>query len=93
MPSPLTNALMTTAAVIDRLVHHSVILEMTGTSVQADAAEQRQCSFDRWNMMSTRFSKMPRVATSAARPIARNLRRESGHGPTAGALAPRVEAR
>ncbi len=31
---------MTTAAVIDRLVHHSVILEMTGTSVRADAAEQ-----------------------------------------------------
>ena len=30
---------MTTAAVIDRLVHHSVILEMTGTSVRADAAE------------------------------------------------------
>ena len=30
----------TTAAVIDRLVHHSVILEMTGTSVRADAAEQ-----------------------------------------------------
>jgi DNA replication protein DnaC len=31
---------MTTAAAIDRLVHHSVILEMTGTSVRADAAEQ-----------------------------------------------------
>ena len=31
---------MTAAAVIDRLVHHSVILEMTGTSVRAEAAEQ-----------------------------------------------------
>jgi DNA replication protein DnaC len=31
---------MTTAAAIDRLVHHSVILEMVGTSVRADAAEQ-----------------------------------------------------
>jgi len=31
---------MTTAAAIDRLVHHSVILDMTGTSVRADAAEQ-----------------------------------------------------
>ena len=30
---------MTTAAAIDRLVHHSVIVEMTGTSVRADAAE------------------------------------------------------
>lgn len=29
---------MTTAAAIDRLVHHAVILEMTGTSVRADAA-------------------------------------------------------
>src|SRR5580693_3785317 len=31
---------MTTAAAVDRLVHHSVILEMTGPSVRADAAEQ-----------------------------------------------------
>lgn len=30
---------MTTAAAIDRLVHHSVILEMTGPSVRADEAE------------------------------------------------------
>ena len=30
---------MTTAAAIDRLVHHSEILETTGTSVRADAAE------------------------------------------------------
>ena len=29
---------MTTAAAIDRLVHHAVILEMTGTSVRADEA-------------------------------------------------------
>ena len=29
---------MTTAAAIDRLVHHAVILEMTGTSVRADKA-------------------------------------------------------
>jgi DNA replication protein DnaC len=30
---------MTTAAAIDRLVHHSVILEMTGPSVRAESAE------------------------------------------------------
>ena len=29
---------MTTAAAIDRLIHHAVILEMTGSSVRADAA-------------------------------------------------------
>ena len=31
---------MTTAAAIDRLVHHSVILEMTGPSIRADEAER-----------------------------------------------------
>jgi DNA replication protein DnaC len=30
---------MTTAAAIDRLIHHAVILEMVGTSVRADEAE------------------------------------------------------
>jgi DNA replication protein DnaC len=33
---------MTTAAAIDRLVHHSVILEFNGKSVRADHAEKRQ---------------------------------------------------
>lgn len=33
---------ITTAAAIDRLVHHAVILEMIGTSVRADAAKQTQ---------------------------------------------------
>jgi DNA replication protein DnaC len=32
---------MTTAAAIDRLVHHSVILELTGKSVRAEAAKRR----------------------------------------------------
>jgi hypothetical protein len=31
---------MTTAAAIDRLVHHAVILEMIGGSVRAEAADQ-----------------------------------------------------
>ena len=31
---------MTTAAAIDRLVHHAVILELVGTSVRADEAGQ-----------------------------------------------------
>lgn len=31
---------MTTAAAIDRVVHHSVTLEMAGASVRADAAER-----------------------------------------------------
>lgn len=32
---------MTTAAAIDRLVHHAVILEMTGVSVRAEAAKKK----------------------------------------------------
>jgi DNA replication protein DnaC len=32
---------MTTAAAIDRLVHHAVIIEMTGTSIRADEAMKR----------------------------------------------------
>ncbi len=32
---------MTTAAAIDRVVHHAAVLEFTGPSVRAEAAEQR----------------------------------------------------
>ena len=35
---------MTTAAAIDRLVHHSIILEMTGRSFRTDAAKNRNRS-------------------------------------------------
>ncbi len=33
---------MTTAAAIDRLVHHSIILEMTGPSFRTDQAKTQQ---------------------------------------------------
>ena len=32
---------MTTAAAIDRVVHHAVVLEFTGPSLRAEAAAQR----------------------------------------------------
>ena len=32
---------MTTAAAIDRVVHHAVVLEFTGPSVRAEEAEKR----------------------------------------------------
>ena len=32
---------MTTAAAIDRLVHHAVILELTGASYRTDVAKKR----------------------------------------------------
>jgi DNA replication protein DnaC len=35
---------MTTAAAIDRVVHHSMVLEFTGPSWRAEAAEQRAAS-------------------------------------------------
>jgi len=38
---------MTTAAAIDRLVHHSTILELTGKSYRSEAAQQRQTDEDR----------------------------------------------
>ena len=33
---------MTTAAAIDRVVHHSVIIEMNGPSVRGEVAAQRE---------------------------------------------------
>jgi DNA replication protein DnaC len=38
---------MTTAAAIDRVVHHAVVLEFTGPSVRAEAAEQRAATIKR----------------------------------------------
>ena len=35
---------MTTAAAIDRLIHHCVILELTGPSFRAEAAKARMPS-------------------------------------------------
>ena len=32
---------MTTASAIDRIVHHSIILELTGDSYRTDAAEKK----------------------------------------------------
>jgi DNA replication protein DnaC len=37
---------MTTAAAIDRLVHHSIILEMTGSSYRTDAAKGEKANAD-----------------------------------------------
>jgi DNA replication protein DnaC len=37
---------MTTAAAIDRLVHHSVILEMTGTSIRMEHAHSERAAID-----------------------------------------------
>jgi DNA replication protein DnaC len=44
---------MTTAAAIDRLVHHAVILELTGTSVRADEAESAKKKETKTTTMTT----------------------------------------
>ena len=38
---------MTTAAAIDRVVHHAVVLKFTGPSVRAEVAEQRAATIKR----------------------------------------------
>jgi DNA replication protein DnaC len=38
---------MTTAAAIDRVVHHAVVIEFTGPGFRAEAAEQRAVLFKR----------------------------------------------
>lgn len=48
---------MTTAAAIDRLVHHSVILELTGPSVRAEAAKMRGPTTTRKKTPSTKAKK------------------------------------
>ena len=37
---------MTTAAAIDRTVHHAIILEMTGPSIRSEQAIERLQAFD-----------------------------------------------
>ncbi len=37
---------MTTAAAIDRLVHHATILELTGSSYRSEAAQRRNVAVD-----------------------------------------------
>jgi DNA replication protein DnaC len=51
---------MTTAAAIDRLVHHSVILEMTGPSVRADEAEQARKETPTTTTVTTTTTKAKR---------------------------------
>jgi hypothetical protein len=45
---------MTTAAAIDRLVHHSVILELTGKSVRAEAAKMRAGDVTRGKVVASK---------------------------------------
>jgi len=60
---------MTTAAAIDRLVHHAVILEMTGPSVRADQALNTQ----KENIQTTRASEEKmRTQEEATNPAAGN---------------------
>jgi DNA replication protein DnaC len=55
---------MTTAAAIDRLVHHSVILEMTGSSIRIEEAQARPVAPKE---ASTRTSPSPPPPTTRSR--------------------------
>lgn len=55
---------MTTAAAIDRLVHHSVILEMTGNSYRRDAAENRKKSVGNESQPTETTTKPPPATLS-----------------------------
>ena len=54
---------MTTAAAIDRLVHHSVILEMTGTSIRIEQAQS-----DRTAQGATTQSNLDMTTTATTTP-------------------------
>lgn len=56
---------MTTAAAIDRLVHHSVILEMTGISVRAETAELAKKEGTTTTTRTTTTAKGKRSTTGA----------------------------
>ena len=60
---------MTTAAAIDRLVHHSVILEMTGPSIRGEEAEQarREQTGDRTATTTTTTTKTGHPDAESAR--------------------------
>ena len=68
---------MTTAAAIDRLVHHSVILELTGKSVRAARLA--------WGCEKTPWSRKRRLARLATRALAHDRRpglvEIDGYGP------------
>ena len=55
---------MTTAAAIDRLVHHSVILEMTGTSIRMEHAHSERMASDPTTTTPTTIT--PTTITTAA---------------------------
>jgi DNA replication protein DnaC len=56
---------MTTAAAIDRLVHHSVIIEMTGPSVRADEADQARKDSATTTTETTTTTKAKQSTTEA----------------------------
>ncbi|HLL24895.1 MAG TPA: IS21-like element helper ATPase IstB, partial [Kofleriaceae bacterium] len=73
---------MTTAAAIDRLVHHSVILEMTGTSVRAEHAQtdnqQRATPTNEATSTTATIPTTGATPTTTTRTTSQNRRRHQG---------------
>ncbi len=82
---------MTTAAAIDRLVHHAVILELSGTSVRADhakLAQQGTSTAPRSADQPTRANPVPKESPAQPATVdsiahANLVPKESAHRPTA----------
>ncbi len=82
---------MTTAAAIDRVVHHAQILEMTGGSIRDEEAKSRaEAEKKKPKREGASDPKPPRLdlGLSTRRPRALAARRSDDHHPGAGSGAP-----
>jgi DNA replication protein DnaC len=80
---------MTTAAAIDRVVHHSIILEMTGPSIREEAAKERAVTKNQAS--PAQASRAPEPETSRERPQATDM--EAAEHPALTADAPNTSRR
>jgi DNA replication protein DnaC len=69
---------MTTAAAIDRLVHHSVILEMIGGSVRAEAAERSRTAMTATTTPTTTTAATTTTATTTGTVTTPSTEEEDG---------------
>ena len=89
---------MTTAAAIDRIVHHSVILEMTGTSIRMEHAHSERAEganepTTTTPTTTTSFSKTEGVTAATTMPTSIPTTNPKTKGPTSTTTTPRTRNR
>ncbi len=95
---------MTTAAAIDRLVHHAVILEMTGTSIRVEHAHSERAAQGAPATTTTPTTTIPtspvhpaaegaQPATTTASPMTPTTTTEGGPSTAALRTRPRIKNR